>query len=201
MPAPRPLRRGEAVQRAILDATAQVIEAEGVAGARVADIAARAGVHETSVYRRWGTRANLLLEVLTSQLDRALPLPDTGTTRDDLITFFTALAGFLATPAGSSLIHAALSPSEDEAQFEQARREFWSARLGRAAVLVHRGVERGDLPGGTDAELVLEAIAGPIQLRVLLRNEPVDRGHVTRIVDLVLDGARSPEQSSEASLG
>ncbi|WP_215544426.1 TetR-like C-terminal domain-containing protein [Amycolatopsis sp. CA-230715] len=175
-------RRGETVRRAVLAATAEAIDTDGVAGARIADIAARAGVHETSVYRRWGTRSNLLLEAVMDRLDTALPLPDTGSTREDLTSFFTALATFLTTPAGESLVHAATAGD----RFDGMRREFWAARLARATVLVDRGVDRGDLAEDTDAELVLEMLAGPIQLRVLLRGEEVDRGYVTRLVDLTL---------------
>ncbi|GAA1939109.1 TetR-like C-terminal domain-containing protein [Amycolatopsis minnesotensis] len=183
-------RRGETVRRAVLTAAAEAIEADGVAGARIADIAARAGVHETSVYRRWGTRANLVLEALMDRLDTALPLPDTGSTHEDLTAFFTTLASFLATPAGESLVRASTATSDDRDQFDRMRREFWAARLARAKVLVDRGIDRGDLPADVDAELVLEMLAGPIQLRVLLRGERVGREYVAHLADLALRALR-----------
>ncbi|MCX5262574.1 TetR/AcrR family transcriptional regulator [Streptomyces sp. NBC_00199] len=199
MTPPRPApthRRGAAVRQAVLQATIELLAAEGLAGTRIADIAARAGVHETSVYRRWGTRTNLILEALSHRLDSELPRPDTGSTREDLTVFFTALAVFLSTPTGRALAWTALDPLDDDAQAAELRQQFWTARLDRASMLVRRGIERGDLPQDTDPEFLLEALAGPLHLRVLQRGQHADRDHVHRLVDLVLAGARSgPPQS------
>ncbi|KOX12663.1 TetR/AcrR family transcriptional regulator [Nocardiopsis sp. NRRL B-16309] len=194
MTPPRPTpshRRGAAVRQAVLEATTELLATEGLEGTRIADIAARAGVHETSVYRRWGTRSKLILEALSHRLDSELPRPDTGSTHEDLTTFFTALAAFLATPTGRALARIALDPQDDDTQAAQLRGRFWTDRLDRAGHLVRRGIERGDLPRETDPEFLLEALAGPLHLRVLQRGQPTGRDHVRRLVDLVLAGARS----------
>jgi AcrR family transcriptional regulator len=183
-------RRGEAVRDAVLQATAELLFAEGIGNTRMTDIAARAAVHETSIYRRWGTRANLIAEALSSQMDADLPLPDTGSTREDLIAFFTALAQFLASPLGRSILGLALAASEEEAVFEPARDQFWTIRLNRASMLVRRGIDRHELRPDIDPELVLEALGGPLNLHVLLRNQPADHEYVSRLVDLTLQGAR-----------
>jgi AcrR family transcriptional regulator len=183
-------RRGAAVREAVLQATAELLFAEGVANTRMTDIAARAGVHETSIYRRWGSRANLIAEALSSQMDADLPLPDTGSTREDFIVFFTALAQFLATPIGRSIMGLGLAASDEEAVFEPARDQFWTIRLNRASSLVRRGIDRHEVRPDIDPELVLEALGGPLNLHVLLRNRPADTDYVSRLVDLTLEGAR-----------
>jgi AcrR family transcriptional regulator len=192
MPSRRPPshRRGAAVREAVLQATAELLFAEGVANTRMTDIAARAGVHETSIYRRWGTRSNLIAEALSSQLDAELPLPDTGSTREDFILFFTALAEFLASPVGRSITGLAFDSSDDEAPLEQARDQFWTIRLTCASILVRRGIDRHELDPGTEPELILEALAGPLHLHILLRNRRADDNYISRLVDLTLDGAR-----------
>jgi AcrR family transcriptional regulator len=183
-------RRGAAVRDAVLQATAELLFAQGVANTRTTDIAARAGVHETSIYRRWGSRANLIAEALSTQMDADLPLPDTGSTREDLIVFFTALAQFLATPIGRSIMGLGLSASDEEAVFEPARDQFWTIRLTRAGILVRRGIDRHEVRPDINPELVLEALGGPLNLHVLLRNRPADHDYISRLVDLTLDGAR-----------
>jgi AcrR family transcriptional regulator len=183
-------RRGAAVRDAVLQATAELLLAQGVANTRMTDIAARAGVHETSIYRRWGSRANLIAEALSTQMDADLPLPDTGSTREDLIVFFTALAQFLATPIGRSIMGLGLSASDEEAVFEPARDQFWTIRLTRAGILVRRGIDRHEVRPDINPELVLEALGGPLNLHVLLRNRPADHDYISRLVDLTLDGAR-----------
>jgi AcrR family transcriptional regulator len=183
-------RRGAAVRQAVLQATAELLFAEGVANTRMADIAARAGVHETSIYRRWGSRANLIAEALSSQMDADLPLPDTGSTREDLIVFFTALAQFLASPIGRSIMGLGFAASDEVAVFEPARDHFWTIRLTRSAILVRRGIDRREIRPDIDPELVLEALGGPLNLHVLLRNRPADPDYISRLVDLTLEGAR-----------
>lgn len=199
MTPPRPApahRRGAAVHRAVLKATTELLATEGLAGTRIAEIAARAGVHETSVYRRWGTRTNLILEALSDRLDTELPLPDTGSTREDLTIFFTALAAFLTTPTGRSLACLALAAPDDEPQSDQLRNRFWTARLDRARILVQRGVDRGDLPPDSSPEFLLEALTGPLHLRIVQRDQPAGHAYVSRLVDLVLAGARSAPPDS-----
>ncbi|MFF5365166.1 TetR-like C-terminal domain-containing protein [Streptomyces scabiei] len=194
-------RRGAAVRQAVLEATIELLAAEGLAGARIADIAARAHVHETSVYRRWGTRANLVLDAVSHRLDAELPCPDTGSTHEDLTVFFAALAAFLATPMGRALARIALAPPDDAPQSGELRQKFWTDRLGRAGVLVQRGIARGDLPRHTDPEFLLEALAGPLHLRILQRDRPTDHDYVRRLVGLVLAGARATPVNSSAGQG
>jgi AcrR family transcriptional regulator len=183
-------RRGAAVREAVLQATAELLFAEGVGNTRMTDIASRAGVHETSIYRRWGSRANLIAEALSSQMDADLGLPDSGSTREDLIVFFTALAQFLGTPLGRSIMGLGLAASDEEAVFEPARDQFWTIRLTRASILVRRGIDRHEIRPDIDPELVLETLGGPLNLHVLPRNRPADHDYVSRLVDLTLAGAR-----------
>lgn len=182
-------RRGAAVRDAVLKATAELLFTAGLADTRMADIAARAGVHETSIYRRWGTRAKLIAEALSSQMNTDLSLPDTGSTRDDLIAFFTALAQFLDSPLARSIAGLGITGEDDEAALSVARDQFWSLRMTRAAVLVRRGIERGDIRPDIEPELVLEALGGPLNLHVAMRGRPADHDYVSRLVDLTLNGA------------
>ncbi|MFF8596902.1 TetR-like C-terminal domain-containing protein [Streptomyces sp. NPDC015220] len=187
-PAAAPLRRrGERMRRAVLDATVDLLSAEGLAGATVAAVARAAGVHETSVYRRWGTRENLILDALTAQLDDALPIPDTGDVREDLVSFFACLAELLGTAQGRALLRLSV---ECDDTLDDRRGPYWSERLERAAAMVRRGVERGELAAGAEPGLLVEAVSGPLFTRVLLSQAPFDRTYVERLVELALNGAR-----------
>ncbi|MBT2411509.1 TetR/AcrR family transcriptional regulator C-terminal ligand-binding domain-containing protein [Streptomyces sp. ISL-12] len=184
--APPLRRRGEPVRQAVLAAAVDLLSSEGLAGATVAAVARAAGVHETSVYRRWKTRENLILDALTEGLDSALPIPDTGRLRDDLLAFFTQLARLLATPQGQALLR--LSVERDDT-LDDRRGPYWRDRLDRAVVMVRRGAERGELAPGTDAGLLIEAVSGPLFVRALLSGAPLDEGLVAGLVELALDGA------------
>jgi len=60
----RPGGRSARVRRAVLDATLELVNAHGLDGVTVAEVAERAGVHETSIYRRWRTREELRLAIV-----------------------------------------------------------------------------------------------------------------------------------------
>ncbi|MFD8838033.1 TetR/AcrR family transcriptional regulator [Streptomyces griseofuscus] len=184
--APPLRRRGARMRSAVLAATVDVLTAQGLAGTTVGAVARAAGVHETSVYRRWGTRENLILEALTEQLDAAMPVPDTGHVRDDLATYFGALARLLATAQGEALLR--LSVERDDT-LPDRRLPYWTERLERGAVMVRRGVERGELAPDTDPGLVIEAVSGALFTRALISGAPLDEHLATRLVDLTLTGA------------
>ncbi|MFF2774031.1 TetR/AcrR family transcriptional regulator [Streptomyces sp. NPDC058052] len=189
-PAPPLRRRGARMRSAVLAATVDVLAEHGLAGTTVGAVARAAGVHETSVYRRWRTRENLILEALTEQADAAVPLPDTGRVRDDLVAYFGSLARLLATPQGEALLR--LSAERDDT-LPDRRLAYWSDRLDRGAVMVRRAVDRGELPPDTDPSLVIEALGGPLFTRALISGAPLGEDLATRLVDLVLDGAAGPK--------
>jgi AcrR family transcriptional regulator len=74
-------RRGEHVRRTVLAAAFDELADNGVAGSTVAGVARRSGVHETTIYRRWITRENLLVDAMLNRSAQAIPPPDTGSTR------------------------------------------------------------------------------------------------------------------------
>ncbi|MFF1465631.1 TetR/AcrR family transcriptional regulator C-terminal ligand-binding domain-containing protein [Streptomyces sp. NPDC058330] len=187
-PAAHPLRRrGERMRQAVLAAAVDILATEGLAGATVAAVARSAGVHETSVYRRWKTRENLILDALTTELDAALPIPDTGDVREDLERFFGALASLLAGAQGQALLR--LSVERDDT-LDDRRRAYWTDRLERAAAMVERGVDRGELAPDTDPGLLIESVSGPLFARVLLSGTSWDDTLVPRLIALALDGSR-----------
>ncbi|MFE0858153.1 TetR/AcrR family transcriptional regulator [Streptomyces mutabilis] len=185
--APPLRRRGEPMRRAVLAAAVDLLSTQGLAGTTVGAVARSAGVHETSVYRRWGTRENLILDALTTELDSALPVPETGCVRDDLLGFFSSLAALLGTAQGRALLRLSV---ENDDTLEDRRGPYWSERLDRAVVMVRRGVDRGELAADTDPALLVEAVSGPLFVRVLLSGAPLDEALVRGLVDLALEGAR-----------
>jgi AcrR family transcriptional regulator len=180
-------RRGEHVRQTVLAAAFEEVAAHGFDGATVAEVAKRSGVHETTVYRRWATRENLFVAALLERSADAIPAPDTGSTRLDLLAMVREVLGYAGSPAGTALLRAALLPIDDA--YSDARKYFWSHRLDALSPVVQRGIERGDLRPDTDARLLLEMLVAPIHGRLLLTGEPVDEGLGERLVELALNGA------------
>ena len=184
---PRPGGRSARVRRAVLDAALDLLHANGMDGLTVADVAARAGVHETSIYRRWGTRENLMLEALLEEAEALLPVPDTGSLREDLLAYATSLAAYLTSPIGDAFDRALASAGDDPAT-SRSRDQYWNARYARSGQIITRAIDRGELPDATDPRHVLEMLVAPLHLKVVLTREPLDPALPERIVDTLLHG-------------
>ncbi len=81
---------------------------------------------------------------------------------------------------------AAEAPYDD--RLAAANRRFWSERLALDGVIVERAIERGEAAAGTDPRQAIEAVLGPIHLRLLLTGEPIDDAFLQQVVDTVIDG-------------
>lgn len=186
-PRPRPGGRSTRVVQAVTQATLDVMADKGFADFTIGDVAARAGVNEASIYRRWGSRENLIVETLLASSQRSIPVPDTGSIRSDLTELLCAIADYLGTPVGRATSQA-LATSGDESRWAQVRSDFWTTRLELARAIVDRAVERHEVPPSTDARLVLETLVAPLQFRTLVTRETFDHQLCRQLVKLVLDG-------------
>lgn len=182
-----PQIRGARLRGAVLDATLAHIETDGIESVRVADIAATAGVHETSIYRRWKTLPRLLLDALLSRMEAQIPIPDTGSVRCDLREFMTTLIAFARTPSGAALIRST-AIAEVDADAEAARREFWAVRLAASEEIVRRGIERGEVTAGADPRLTMLTLGGLVHMHVTQFDSDIPDGLAERSVDLLLTG-------------
>jgi AcrR family transcriptional regulator len=155
----------------VLSATLELLAERGFEGLELPEVARRAGVHATTVYRRWGSRARLAGEAL---LERGRPLsatPDTGALRTDLERLLLEGGALLRTAPVRAMLEVLLSESTDPhpaAEIAQARDRFLAAHLAEARLVVQRAVARSELPPGTDPGVLLELVVGPALLRTLL---------------------------------
>lgn len=181
-------RRGEAVRRAVLDAAAAELTAVGADHVTIVDVAARAGVHETSIYRRWATKEALLLETAQEQTAGGVPEPDTGSFHGDLVALVVSLDAFLRSPIGAALLRVALTASTVEGA--TARETFWLHRLSSSSVIIDRARSRGEIRPEVDPDLLMHALVGSVHMRAIFGGRAFGRERAEELVGLVLDGAR-----------
>jgi len=180
-PGGRAARVREAVHRAVLDVVAE----QGVDKVGIPEISRRAGVRDSSIYRRWGTRENLILDALLAASERTLPVPDTGGLHDDLTALATALIDYLDAPLGRGLVRA-LPFVTDSEEIGEARKEFWDTRYHATERIISRAVARGELPPDTDARIAIELLIAPIHFRNLLTHERTDAEFAKRLATYVV---------------
>jgi AcrR family transcriptional regulator len=179
--------RSARVRSAVLHAALQALAEHGPGGVTISDIARRAGVHATSIQRRWGSRENVALDALLTYSQEKLPIPDTGTLRDDLIAFARSIAAYLATPLGEAVART-MAATEDDPALAANRARFWQARYDTARVIVDRAIDRHEVAVGTDPELALELLVAPLHFRGLLTRQPIDDRFVEQMVDTLVRG-------------
>ncbi len=83
--------------------------------------------HETSIYRRWGSKANLALDAVVSRTQEAIPAPDTGSLRGDLLAVLRGFAAFELDAAG--IDPAAAGAAAGSPEFAMTRSGFWAERF------------------------------------------------------------------------
>ncbi|MGN6106717.1 MAG: TetR/AcrR family transcriptional regulator [Kofleriaceae bacterium] len=177
----RPAGGSEDLVRAILAATLAQLGERGLEGLSVEQVAIAANVNKTSIYRRWPTRAELVVAALA---DGAIPreVVETGDLRADLIRLLHAKARQVATPRGRRIALALLSidePAEAVATLRELRYRIPVAVLDQA-------VARGALPRGIDTAFYAELLYAPILQRALMLDESLGERYVERLVDHVL---------------
>ena len=178
---PRDARADETIMKA----SVQVLADKGPSGFTVDEVAARAGCGKATIYRRWPSRANLLLET-AHRMGLEPDLVDTGSVRDDLVAVMSQLGTKLReTPAGR-IMPAVIAEASVNPEMRAVLGAFVRDRRERPREVVLRGIERGQLRPDTDVELLIDVLGGTVFYRELVSGEPADEAFVRRFLDVVL---------------
>lgn len=185
----RPVRpRSIKVHEAAVDATRQLLAEGGLPAATMDAIAARSGVSKATLYKHWPSRTAVAAEAFGRDMADAVPLPDTGTTAGDLGEQVRLVSRFYATPEGtvfSQLLAACVSDEGGAAYF---RAWFLAGRRTAIATLWQRGVERGDVRPGVDADTATDLLFGPLIFRLLTGHLPLTDDGAAAIAEAALHG-------------
>ncbi|MDG9720547.1 TetR/AcrR family transcriptional regulator [Streptomyces sp. DH24] len=170
----RPGGRTARVRAAVLRAAGDVLAEQGFAHLDLADLARRAEVGKTTVYRRWGTPTALVADLLTDMAEQSLPRTETGTVLGDLRANADLVRRTLADPRQGALFRAVIAAASCDERTAEALRRFYEVRVAEWAPCVEQGVRRGELPAGTDAAAVVRAVSAPLYYALLTTGEAPD---------------------------
>jgi AcrR family transcriptional regulator len=188
--------RDSAVDRRVLSAAWDLLHAGGYAALNMDEVAVRAAVAKTTLYRRWPTKDHLAVAVAARILDE-VPIPDTGDLRRDLKQFAAALAASLnrvrraGNPGGASAGLAAelVAAAARHPDIGEVVRALFAQRHVMARARLERASEQEGLRRDIDHAVLIDQVAGPIYYQILIIGGPADHGYAERVVDAVLDGA------------
>ncbi|GAA2519168.1 TetR/AcrR family transcriptional regulator [Pilimelia columellifera] len=176
------------VTTAIRLAVMQELAEGGYGRLSIEAVARRAGVGKTTVYRRWSSKLEMVVEIIAEVAGRRLPVPDTGSLHGDLELIMNAVVAALAHPLASQIVpdllaEAARTPEIAEALLATLR----AHQRDIAAAVVGRAVGRGELPADADAESAVDFIVGPLYWRLAVLRAPLPDGYVGRQVQAVIE--------------
>jgi AcrR family transcriptional regulator len=190
-------RRGRqpspATAEAILDATRELLAADGVGGLTIENVAARSGVAKTTIYRRWRSRDELALAVLIAMVeDQAASVSDLGDVRAELVAFVAEAIKILRSTLMGRVMQGLVSELAADPELARAFRERVVARrVEELTRILERGIQRGDVRADAEIGMANEFLFGPIYYRLLLSGKPLDDALAERVVDAFLAGVRA----------
>ena len=186
-PGGRTARVRESVLAALLDALAETRYRD----LTVEQVAQRAKVAKTTVYRRWGSVEGLILDLMRDQTARRVPTPDTGDLDADLRLLARGILAIYRDPAVNTLISSVVSAAVHHPEARETLSEFFISRITDTAIIAERAVQRGDLPAGTDTVEVIRMLGAPFYYRMFITGEPVDEALADRAAAAAAAAARA----------
>jgi AcrR family transcriptional regulator len=182
---PRSAAADQAILAAVLDELVEV----GFDELTIERVAARAGVGKATIYRRWSSKTDLVVDAVGS-MKPPLVQPDTGSTRDDLIALFAAAPGHEEDDRDSArlLVGLCMELQRSPEMGELYRERFAAPRRRVAAEILERGIARGEIRADVDPEEVVDLVIGPLFYRQLVTGRSRGPDDVARLVDMVLPG-------------
>lgn len=185
--------RSEKARKAILDAAAELLLAQGLEAVSMDAVADRAGVSKATIYRWWPTKETLALEALYQEWDTTRPSPpDKGSLRGDLLALLLPwIRRVRARPYGR-VVAALITEAQTDPEFAtEYHARFVERRREPARALFKRAIERREIPADTNVELALDLLYGPLYHRLLHGHAPLNDRFVQDVVETALAGLGS----------
>ena len=186
-PGGRTARTRDAVLAAVQAGLAQTRYSE----LTVEQVAQRAGVAKTTVYRRWGSMEGLVLDLMRDLGNTRIPVPDTGDLAQDMRALARGTLAAYRDPANHALVSAVVAAAVSIPQARQTLTEFFAGRTAQTAVIVERAAGRGEVPPGTDAAEVIRIMAAPFYYRMFITGEPIDEHVADQAAAAAVTAARA----------
>lgn len=176
----RPGGRTARVRESVLRAAGDALAEHGFDRLDLADVARRAEVGKTTVYRRWSTPTGLIADLLDDMAEQSSPRSRTGSLDEDLRANARLVLKTLTDPRQGALFRSVIAAATCDPRTAQALHRFYAIRIEEWSGCVAEAVERGEAPAGTDPDEVIRAVSAPLYYRLLASGDPLDEAAADR---------------------
>ncbi|MGW1738934.1 TetR/AcrR family transcriptional regulator [Nocardia sp. NPDC001965] len=203
-PAPRPGGRTARIRAQVLEAVHAELTEHGYDALTVDTVAARAGVHRTTVYRRWRDIGGLLSDAIAAAADIDWHPRDTGSLHGDLAALNQEIQDSMAEQPSIAAALIAVSFRSEEAA--RALRRLWEDRYTQSEIIIDRAIRRGEIAPPIDARALLITATAPLYHELTLLRTPPDPDLPDRAAGVATLAARAgaftgPRPTSAARSG
>jgi AcrR family transcriptional regulator len=178
-----PRRRGDVLNSAIFEATLDELAEVGYAKLTMERVAARAGASKASVYRRWPSRMELVLDAVHHLAPDPTDIPDTGSLRGDTLAFLRAAAKLLAGPGGEALRGLLGDALADPSRTLELRSHSQGTGHRIMQEIVQRAVTRGEINSAAITPRRLHVAQAMLREQFLFHGPPIPDAVIVEIVD------------------
>jgi AcrR family transcriptional regulator len=183
-PAGRP--RSEQARCDILEAAYNLLRAKGFQTVGSHAIAATAGVSSATLYRWWDSKEEILLDACFEHMKPVLAVSGTGSPLARLRRYVVYVAKFLASGDGVVMARLVTGIHDDKKLQGMFLERYVMPRRQMQRRFIGEAIASGELKRGTDMELLIDALNGPLFFRWLQGHAPLEKGFAERIFDKVI---------------
>ncbi len=176
---PRDDSRDGAIRRATLQLLAEL----GYDGVTMDRVATRARAGKATIYRRWPSKVALIMDAISTVADDTLPIADTGSFREDMLSYLSSFTTYVVDDRGKILAELVSEMSRNEELRSALRDGLLAQRKSVIEAIVTRGVARGEVSASVDHHLLSELGSAILLQRLLLFGEAVSEEFIVSIVD------------------
>jgi AcrR family transcriptional regulator len=181
----KPRRRGDELNDAIYEATLAELTEVGYADLTMERVAARAKASKGSLYRRWPSRTELVVDAIRSR-QPSHSVPDTGDLRTDLLALMHKVAGYLEGPRGEAVRGLAVEVTRNPELLRTLRAEVMDSAVPPMLEVLRHGAVRGTVRPGALTPLVAQVGPGLIRQHFMAYGAPIAPEFIEDVVDQVM---------------
>jgi AcrR family transcriptional regulator len=172
----------EDITEAIRVSVFEELAAVGYGRLSIEGVARRAGVGKTAVYRRWNSKLDMVIEMVSAAAGQKLELPDMGSLDADIEMILTIAGKALRHPLAWKIIPDLLAEAARNPGISETLHSVLTAnQRGMSAQLVSRAVSRGELPEEVDPDIAIDLIVGPLYWHVAVSRNTMPKRDIKRL--------------------
>lgn len=188
------------VDDAILDAALDLLIDNGYSAMSMEAVAVRAGVAKTTLYRRWPTKEDLVVDAL-ARIKGEILVPPPGAVRAQLLFCLENTRLHWNDRRQAQLMQRLIADGiERPEQYRRIRAQVITPRRNVIRACLQRGVDAGELDPKADLNWAVDLLVAPVVTAGLTHQRRFSAAQVEFIVDTVLRGLSVDQPVQRAAL-